>query len=133
VKPDTFNDPQEDKASSSLIFQAAVEAPLALAFKDPDGAWECRDYTVTVVAERVGLDEADVVVDFRVLEAALDKALEPLRGRRPQEIGMDAPMDAAKWIAEAVASSVAPSIAPPATLAAVSLQDSAGRRVTLQK
>jgi hypothetical protein len=125
------------QTSSDLIFQAAVEAPLSLAFKNPDGAWEDRDYTVTVVAERTGLDAADVVVDFRALDAALDKALEPLRGRRLHGPGMESQTDAAKWIAEAVASSIAtsiaPSIAPPARLAAVSLQDGAGRRLTLKK
>jgi hypothetical protein len=117
------------QTASDLIFQAAVEAPLSLVLKTPYGAWEGRDYTVTVVAERVGLDEADGVVDFRVLEAALDKVLGPLRGRNLHEPGMDAPIDVAKRIAEAMA----PSIAPPAKLAAVSLQDGAGRRVTLQK
>jgi hypothetical protein len=115
---------------SDLIFQAAVEAPLS---------HMGRDYTVTVVAERAGLDEADVVIDFRVLEAALDKTIKvietlaPLRGRGIQELGTDAAMDAARLVAEAIALSVAPSVPPPAALASVSLQDGAGRRVTVKK
>ena len=117
------------QASSDLRFQAAVERSLSLAFRNQEGALESRDYTVTVVAERVGLDESDVVIDFRILDATLDAVLEPMRGRTLQELGMDAPMDVTKRIAEAIA----PSIAPPAALAAVSIQDGAGRRVTLKK
>jgi len=117
------------QASSDLRFQAAVERSLSLASMNQEGALESRDYTVTVVAERVGLDESDVVIDFRILDATLDAVLEPMRGRTLQELGMDAPMDVTKRIAEAIA----PSIAPPAALAAVSIQDGAGRRVTLKK
>jgi 6-pyruvoyl-tetrahydropterin synthase len=115
--------------ASPYIFQAAVEQALSLVFKDQEGRWEGHDYCVTVVAERPGLNEHDVVMDFRVLEAALNSALEPMRGHSLCELGMSEPIDVAKKIAEALA----PAIAPPAKLAAVSLQDGTGRRVTLQR
>jgi hypothetical protein len=112
-----------------MHFLAAVERTLSLAFRNQDGAWEGHDDTVTVVAERDGLNDADVVVDFRTLEADLDRALALMRGPSAQEPDLDGPLDAAKRIAEAIA----PSIAPPARLAYVSLQDGAGRRVTLEQ
>jgi 6-pyruvoyl-tetrahydropterin synthase len=114
--------------ASPYIFQAAVEQALSLVFKDRNGQWEGHDYCVAVVAERRGLNEHDVVMDFRVLEAALNSALEPMRGHSLSELGMEAPIDVAKKIAE----SLAPAIAPPAKLASVSLQDGTGRRITLR-
>ena len=109
-------------------FQAAVEQSLSLAFQDKDGRWEGHDYRVTVVTERLGLNEHDVVMDFRVLEAALRSVLEPLRGCSLGELGMKGPLDVAKMIAEALA----PTIVPPVKLVAVYLQDGTGRRLTLQ-
>ena len=109
-------------------FQAAVERRLSLVFQTPDGRWEGHDYRVTVVTERTGLNELDVVMDFRELEAALNSALDPMRGYSLGELGMNEPLDVAKRIA----GTLAPSIAPPARLAAVSLQDGTGRRITLQ-
>jgi 6-pyruvoyl-tetrahydropterin synthase len=114
---------------SPYIFQAAVEQTLSLVFQDHEGRWEGHDYCVTVVAERLGLNEHDVVMDFRVLDAALNEALKPLRGHSLSELGMKAPIDVAKKIAE----TLEPSIAPPAKLAAVSLQNGTGRRITLQR
>jgi len=89
---------------------------------------ECNDYIVTVIAERVGLDELDVVMDFRILEVALNSVLSPMHGRSLHELGMDEPLDVVKKIAEAIS----PSIQPPVKLAAVSMQDGAGRRITLR-
>jgi len=109
-------------------FQAAVERRLSLAFQNEAGHWEGHDYCVTAVAERDGLDEHGLVVDFRGLEAALNSALETIRGRSLGELGMDGPMDVAKKIA----STLAPTIEAPARLAEVSLQDGEGRRITLR-
>jgi len=117
-----------EHAEPPLIFQAAVERLLSLAFQNGAGQWEGHDYCVTAVAEREGLDEHGLVVDFRELEAALNAALDAMRGRALGELGLDGPMDAAKKIAEALA----PTIRPPARLAEVSLQDGAGRRITLR-
>jgi len=114
--------------STHYSFQAAVERPLSLAFLNQNGQLESRGYIVTVIVERVGLDELDVVMDFRILEAALDSALDPMRGHSLHEIGMNEPLDAVKKIAEVIT----PSIKPPVKLAAVSLQDGAGRRITLR-
>jgi len=113
---------------ASHRFQAAVERPLSLVFQNPNGQWEGHDYCVTVVTERVGLDELDVVMDFRALEAVLNTILDPMRGHSLGELGMNEPLDVAKKIAE----TLTPSIAPPVKLAAVSLQDGTGRRITLQ-
>jgi 6-pyruvoyl-tetrahydropterin synthase len=109
-------------------FQAAVERQLPLAFQNEDGQWEGHDYCVTAVAERKGLDSHGLVVDFRVLEAALSSVLETMRGHSLGELGLNGPLDAAKKIADALA----PVIEPPARLAEVFLQDGAGRRITLR-
>jgi len=114
--------------SQHYCFQAAVERPLSLASLNLDGQLECRDYIVTVVAERVELDELDVVMDFRILEATLNSALSFMQGRSIHELGMDGSLDVVKKIAE----DMIPSIKPPVKLAAVSMQDLVGRRITLQ-
>jgi len=101
------------------IFQAAVELPLLLAFQDQSGHTNEREYLITAVAERVGLNELDVVIDFRILEAALIDAIEPMRGRSPQDLGMNGYGD----LAEKIAQSLAPVIKAPVRLAAVSIQD----------
>jgi len=64
-----------------LSFQAAVERPVSVVFRTVGGAWEGHDYRVEVIAEREGLDAFDVVMDFRDLEAALDRFLSPLNGQ----------------------------------------------------
>ncbi|MCL1908718.1 MAG: 6-carboxytetrahydropterin synthase [Holophagaceae bacterium] len=114
--------------SSPYMFQAAVELPLSLVFKATEGCWEGHDYCVAVVVERCGLDENDVVMDFRVLESELKNIIGPLRGRLLSELGMEGPIDVAKKIAH----EIGPSIRPPARLASVSLQDGTGRRVALK-
>jgi len=111
-----------------FIFQAAVERQLSLAFQNGAGHWEGHDYCVTAVAEREGLDGHGLVVDFRELEAALNSVLDAMRGHALGELGLDGPIDAAKKIADALA----PTIESPARLAEVSLQDGAGRKVTLR-
>jgi 6-pyruvoyl-tetrahydropterin synthase len=116
-------------APPPYYFQAAVEQTLSLVFQDQDGRWEGHDYCVTVITERPSLNEHDVVMDFRALDAALDSVLEPLRGHSLSELGMGGPIDVAKKIAEAIA----PTIELPVKLAAVSLQDGTGRRITLQQ
>lgn len=83
---------------------------------------------MTAVAEREGLDGHGLVVDFRELEAALNSVLDAMRGHALGELGLDGPIDAAKKIADALA----PTIESPARLAEVSLQDGAGRKVTLR-
>jgi hypothetical protein len=117
-----------EHAESPFIFQAAVEKQLSLAFQNGAGQWEGHDYCVTAVAEREGLDEHGLVVDFRELEAALNTVLDAMRGCALGELGLDGPMDAAKKIANALSTT----IAPPARLAEVSLQDGVGRRITLR-
>jgi 6-pyruvoyl-tetrahydropterin synthase len=109
-------------------FQAAVEQPLSLAHLNPNGQMESRDYCVTVVVERVGLDELDVVMDFRILEAALNSVLGPMQGHSIQGFDVDDTFDMVKKIAE----DIIPYVKLPVKLAAVSLQDGAGRRMTLQ-
>ncbi|MCE1230015.1 MAG: 6-carboxytetrahydropterin synthase [Firmicutes bacterium] len=110
-----------------LIFQAAVERPLAVVFQRADGAWEGHDYRVGVVAERVGLDGFDVVVDFRDLEAALDALLKPLGGRLLSESGLTGPEDLARWLLQ----KLAPVVPAPARLVRVSLEDGQGRVLAL--
>jgi 6-pyruvoyl-tetrahydropterin synthase len=114
--------------ASPYIFQAAVEQTLSIVFQDREGRWEGHDYRVTVVTERLGLNEHDVVMDFRDLDAALNAALDPMRGHSLAELGMGAPIDVAKKIAE----TLAPAIPQPVKLASVSLQDGTGRSITLQ-
>ena len=117
--------------STSLpyCFQAAVELPLSLAVQNSDGKLECRDYCVTVVAERPGLSELDVVLDFRALDAALAAVLLPMDGKPLNELGINGLADAVKIIAVAIA----PALAEPVKLAAVSIRDGAGRQITLKQ
>ena len=105
-------------------FQAAVETRLCAA---GDGG-----YRVTAVTERSGLSKHDVVMDFRVLEAELARALAPFEGKSPREMaGMtESEPGSPDWptgVAKAVAGALAPSLRPPVKLAAVTLADSSGR------
>ena len=115
-------------APSPYIFQAAVELPLSLALNAQGDSTGSMDYKVTVAVERLGLDEMDVVMDFRVLETSLSTVLEPMHGHSLQDLGLKDLADAAKSIAE----SIAPSIPGPVRLASVSIENEAGRQMTLQ-
>jgi 6-pyruvoyl-tetrahydropterin synthase len=103
------------------LFQAAVELPLSLILQDHKGQWAERGCLVTAVVERVGLDEFDVVMDFRVLEAALTDAIEHIRGRSLQDLGMNGLNE----LAEKIAKAIAPAIKPLVRLAAVIIRDDA--------
>lgn len=107
-------------------FLAAVERPLAVVFRAADGAWEGHDYRVEIVVARAGLDGFDVVMDFRDLEAHLDRALAPLRGQLLGDLGLADPLDLARHLATVLGGQV-PS---PATLAEVALTDGTGRRLS---
>ena len=108
-----------------LHFEAAVERPLSVVYQTADGRWEGHDYRVEVIAAREGLDGFDVVVDFRDLEADLDRLLEPLRGRRLADLGLAGPMDLIRMLATALTGNVP----PPAHLAEIALTDGQGRRL----
>jgi hypothetical protein len=109
-------------------FQAAVELPLSLAFQNSDGTVAERSFRVAVVAERVGLNEHEVVMDFRLLESALAASLESFNGHVLQDHGLAGLVAVAKMISEAMV----PFIKPPARLACVSLTDGDGRKISLQ-
>ncbi len=108
-------------------FEAAVTRPLSVVFRHGE-AWEGHDYTVEVVAERQGLDGFDVVVDFRDLEAALDRALAPLQGRLLSDLGLEGPLA----LARRLAADLAPFAPAPARLAEVALTDGQGRRLAVR-
>ncbi len=113
--------------SQPLHFEAAVTRPLSVVFRRGE-AWEGHDYTVEVVAERQGLDDFDVVVDFRDLEAALDRALVPLQGRLLADLGLDGPLA----LAGKLAAELAAHVPAPARLAEVALTDGRGRRLAVR-
>jgi 6-pyruvoyl-tetrahydropterin synthase len=113
---------------SDLRFQAAVERPLSVVFRAPSGAWEGHDYRVEVVTERQGLDAVDVVMDFRDLEAALDRWLAPLHGRLLSESGLSGPVDLAQRLLE----ELAPKVPAPAHLSEVALIDGRGYRISVK-
>jgi hypothetical protein len=111
-----------------LHFEAAVARPLSVVFKAGD-RWEGHDYTVEVIAVRQGLDGFDVVVDFRDLEAALDRSLAPLQGRLLSELGLDGPLA----LARRLLTELAPFVPAPARLREVALTDGTGRRLAVQR
>lgn len=111
---------------SSLMFEAAVTRPLSVVYQ-AGGRWEGHDYTVEVVAERRGLDGFDVVVDFRDLEAALDRSLEPLHGRLLSDLGLEGPLA----LAQRLMAELAPFVPAPARLKEVALTDGRGRRMAV--
>ena len=112
---------------SAHHFEAAVTRPLSVVFRRGD-AWEGHDYTVEVVAERQGLDPFDVVVDFRDLEAALDRALAPIQGRLLADLGLADP----QALATRLMADLAPFVPAPARLAEVALTDGRGRRLAVR-
>jgi 6-pyruvoyl-tetrahydropterin synthase len=118
----------EPSPSPQLRFEAAVQRPLSVVYQSPSGGWEGHDFTVEVVAARLGLDGFDVVVDFRDLEAALDALLAPLQGRLLADLGLKDPLDLASRLAQ----QLAPTVPAPARLAEVALTDGRGRRLALR-
>jgi len=112
-------------SDDSLQFQAAVERPLSVVFRDEDGRWEGHDYRVEAITERAGLDAFDVVVDFRDLEIALDALLAPLNGRLLSELGLKGPAD----LAQKLLRDLAATVPAPARLVEVALTDGRGRRI----
>ncbi|MDP1832210.1 MAG: 6-carboxytetrahydropterin synthase [Geothrix sp.] len=111
---------------SPLHFEAAVTRPLSVVFRTGD-TWEGHDYTVEVVATRRGLDRYDVVVDFRDLEAALDRSLAPLQGKLLSDLGLDGPLA----LAQRLLAELAPHVPAPARLREVALTDGTGRRLAV--
>jgi len=107
-------------------FEAAVTRPLSVVFRSGD-RWEGHDYTVEVIAVRRGLDGFDVVVDFRDLEAALDRSLAPLQGRLLSDLGLDGPLA----LARRLLAELAPFVSAPAQLKEVALTDGTGRRLAV--
>ncbi len=111
---------------STLMFEAAVTRPLSVVFRT-GGIWEGHDYTVEVVATRQGLDAFDVVVDFRDLEAALDRSLAPLQGRLLSDLDLDGPLA----LAQRLLAELTPFVPAPACLKEVALTDGTGRRLAV--
>lgn len=109
-----------------LSFEAAVTRPLSVVFRAGD-AWEGHDYLVEVVTARQGLDGFDVVVDFRDLEAALDRSLAPLQGKLLSDLGLDGPLA----LARRLQLELAPFVPVPARLKEVALTDGRGRRMVV--
>lgn len=109
-------------ASDPLHFEAAVTRPLSVVFQTGE-AWEGHDYLVEVVATRPGLDGFDVVVDFRDLEAALDRSLAPLQGKLLSDLGLAGPLA----LAQRLFTELTPFVAAPARLREVALTDGTGR------
>jgi len=112
---------------SPLHFEAAVARPLSVVFRSGE-VWEGHDYTVEVVTARQGLDGFDVVVDFRDLEAALDRSLAPLQGRLLSDLGLDGPLA----LARRLLAELAPFVPAPAHLQEVALTDGTGRRLAVR-
>lgn len=115
-------------SSAHLHFEAAVERPLSVVFRTVDGAWEGHDYKVEVVTSRQGLDGFDVVMDFRDLEAAMDRLLAPMQGKLLSELGLEGPLA----LAEKVARELASVVPAPARLQEVALTDGRGRRMSVR-
>jgi hypothetical protein len=107
-------------------FEAAVTRPLSVVFRVAE-AWEGHDYLVEVVTTRPGLDAFDVVMDFRDLEASLDRSLAPLQGRLLSDLGLDGPLA----LAQRLRTELGPLVPGPARLKEVALTDGRGRRVSV--
>jgi 6-pyruvoyl-tetrahydropterin synthase len=114
--------------SGQFRFSAAVERPLSAVFRTQEGAWEGHDYRVEVVVERTGLDGFDVVMDFRDLEADLDRILAPFQGRLLSELDLDGPLS----LARRLLAGLAPGVPAGARLAEVALTDGTGRRLAVK-
>lgn len=115
------------RPTSSLLFEAAVTRPLSVVFRT-GAAWEGHDYTVEVVTARQGLDGFDVVMDFRDLEAALDRSLAPLQRKLLADLGLAGPLDLARHLL----AELAPFVPAPARLREVALTDGTGRRMAVR-
>lgn len=113
-------------SSPPLHFEAAVTRPLSVVFR-LGGRWEGHDYAVEVIAARQGLDCFDVVVDFRELEAALERSLAPLQGCLLSDLGLDSPLA----LAQRLLTELAPFVPAPAHLKEVALTDGTGRRLAV--
>lgn len=113
------------QGNGSFRFFAAVERPLSVVFRRADGAWEGHDYRVEIVVARTGLDGFDVVMDFRELEAQLDRLLSPLQGRLLAELGLEGPQQ----LAGRLALQLVPVVPAEAQLQEVALTDGTGRRL----
>ena len=87
------------ETSDKYKFEAAVQRPLSIVFRHPNGAWEGHDYLIEVVTERQGLDSFDVVMDFRELESHLDALLDPFRGKLLSDSGINDPIELAQHLA----------------------------------
>lgn len=116
------------RSADHLQFQAAVERPLSVVFRAAGGTWEGHDYTVEVITARRGLDGFDVVMDFRDLEAALDRILAPFQGKLLSELGFKGPLE----LARNLAGELAPHVPAPARLLEVALTDGRGRRLAVR-
>ena len=112
----------------SFRFSAAVERPLSVVFRRADGAWEGHDYRVEVVVARAGLDDFDVVMDFRDLETQLDRILAPCQGRLLADLGLEGP----RQLAARIAAELGPVVPDPVRLEEVALTDGTGRRLALR-
>jgi len=113
-------------APPNRTFQAAVERPLSVVFRSPEGRLEGHDYRVEVVTESQALDTFEVVMDFRDLEAALDALLGPL------DHGCLTALASPEALAGHILNQLTPRVPSPARLAEVTLTDGRGRRLTLR-
>ena len=86
------------------------------------------EYNSIWTIERLGLDGFDVVVDFRDLEAALDRSLAPLQGRLLSDLGLAGPLA----LAHRLVAELAPCVPTPARLQEVALTDGTGRRLAVR-
>lgn len=114
------------ETSNKYKFEAAVQRPLSIVFRHPNGAWEGHDYLIEVVTGRQGLDSFDVVMDFRELETHLDVLLDPFRGKLLSELGIHDPIELAKHIADGLEKHI-PS---PAQIKEINLIDGHQQRLT---
>ena len=119
---------EESPAPVSMQFEAAVQRPLSVVYRGSGDAWEGHDYLVEVVVARLGLDAYDVVMDFRELEAVLDRLLAPLQNRLLEDLGLAGPLE----LAGRIAAEMAPCVHAPARLLEVALTDGRGRRLALR-
>lgn len=115
-------------SSAHLHFEAAVERPLSVVFRATDGTWEGHDYKVEVITARQGLDGFDVVMDFRDLEAAMDRLLAPMQGKLLSDLELSGPLA----LAERIARELSPLVPAPARLQEVALTDGRARRLAVR-
>lgn len=113
---------------TSLHFEAAVERPLSVVFRTTDGAWEGHDYLVEVITARQGLDAFDVVMDFRDLEAAMDRVLAPFQGRLLSDLGLGDPLE----LAQKLLLDLSPCVPAPARISEIALTDGRGHRLAIR-